>query len=86
MSNRIGSLTPGKQADLIVLDPRGINFAPRIDWIAQIVFNGQPENVEWVFVSGRPLKAKGKLVGVNEKKIVESAEVVADRIRPAIPQ
>ncbi len=85
MSGRIGSLTPGKQADLIVLTPRDINFAPRIAWINQIVFNGQPENVEWVFVSGRPLKAKGKLVGVNERHIVEAAETVANRIRPIVP-
>jgi 5-methylthioadenosine/S-adenosylhomocysteine deaminase len=84
MSSRIGSLTPGKQADLLVLTPRGINFAPRIDWISQIVFNGQPENVEWVFVAGQPLKAKGRLVGINEAKIVETAETVAQRIRPAI--
>jgi 5-methylthioadenosine/S-adenosylhomocysteine deaminase len=86
MNDRIGSLTPGKQADLIVFDPRGINFAPRIDWVSQIVFNGRPDNVEWVFVSGRPLKANGRLVGVNEKKIVEAAETVANRIRPALPQ
>ena len=84
MSSRIGSLTPGKQADVLVLTPRAVNFAPRIDWISQIVFNGQPENVEWVFVSGRPLKAKGRLVGVNEAAIVEAAETVAQRIRPAL--
>src|SRR5215471_21642707 len=84
MSGRIGSLTPGKQADLLVLTPRNINFAPRFDWISQIVFNGQPENVEWVFVAGRPLKAKGRLVGVNEDNIIETAETVAQRIRAAL--
>jgi 5-methylthioadenosine/S-adenosylhomocysteine deaminase len=29
MSDRIGSLTTGKKADLIILDPGAVNFAPR---------------------------------------------------------
>ncbi len=41
----IGSLSPGKHADLILLDPRDTNFAPRWDWLSQIVLNGQPKNV-----------------------------------------
>lgn len=84
MQERIGSLTPGKQADLLIIDPATLNFAPRIDWASQLVFNGQPHNVEWVFVAGRPLKAKGKLVGVNERKVVEAAEQVADKVRAII--
>lgn len=60
-----GSLTPGKKGDVIIIDPGTINFAPRFDWISQIVFNGQPANVLWVFVNGQALKARGKLVGVD---------------------
>src|SRR5215831_15906329 len=71
MSDRIGSLTPGKKADLIVLDPDAVNFAPRFDAISQIVFNAQPQNVKWVFVDGRALKRNGKLVGINPDVIVK---------------
>ena len=80
MSDRIGSLTPGKRADLIVLDPDAVNFAPRFDAISQIVFNAQPQNVKWVFVDGRALKRNGKLVGINPDVIVKDAQTAADRI------
>jgi 5-methylthioadenosine/S-adenosylhomocysteine deaminase len=86
MADQIGSLTPGKKADLIVIDPSGINFAARFDWISQIVLNGQPANVEWVFIDGKARKANGRLAGVNTEKIVDSAEAVASRIRAELPQ
>ncbi|MGR8940809.1 MAG: amidohydrolase family protein [Gammaproteobacteria bacterium] len=82
--HRVGSLTPGKQADLIILNPGTINFAPRWDWASQIVFNGRPENVEWVFVGGKPLKQKGRLVGVNPSEIIEAAQTASTRIQGAI--
>lgn len=84
MADRIGSLTPGKKADLIILDPGAVNFAPRWDWISQIVFNGQPANVEYVFVNGRPLKAKGQFVGVNPAEVIRAAEQSAQRVRNAV--
>jgi len=80
MSDQIGSLTPGKKADLIVIDPGAVNFAPKFEAIPQIVFNTQTQNVEWVFVDGRVLKRKGKLVGVNPDAIMKDAQKVADRI------
>jgi 5-methylthioadenosine/S-adenosylhomocysteine deaminase len=79
--DRLGSLTPGKQADLIILNPQTINFAPRSDWLSQIVFNGQPRNVEWVFVAGQPLKKQGRLVGVNPAAIVAAAQKASERIQ-----
>jgi len=48
------------------------------------VLNGQPANVEWVFVDGQARKANGRLVGVNAEKLVESAEVVTARIRAGL--
>jgi len=81
MDDQIGSLTPGKKADLIILDPGAVNFAPRFEWISQIVFNGQPANVDWVFVDGRALKSKGQLVGVHPETIVQTAQEVAKRIQ-----
>ena len=80
----IGSLTPGKKADLIVLDPGRVNFAPRWDWISQVVFNAQPTNVEYVFVDGQMLKAAGQLVGASADAAVAAAEVAADHLRAAL--
>ncbi|MDX2391277.1 amidohydrolase family protein [Streptomyces sp. DK15] len=81
MADRVGSLTPGKRADVLVLDPGTLNFAPRFDRIGQIVFNGRPENVEAVFVDGRPLKLDGRLVDVDTERVVREAEAAAARLR-----
>lgn len=86
MFDRIGSLTPGKKADLIIINPRAVNFAPRFEWINQIVFNAQPANVEWVFIDGRPVKRKGDLVSVEPEAVVRAAQKAASRIRQDLPQ
>ncbi|MEV7725333.1 amidohydrolase family protein [Streptomyces sp. NPDC087917] len=82
-ADTVGSLTPGKRADVIVIDPAALNFAPHVDWVNQIVFNGRPENVDAVFVDGRALKLDGRLVGVDPTRVVREAEVSAARLRAA---
>jgi 5-methylthioadenosine/S-adenosylhomocysteine deaminase len=84
MDDEIGSLTPGKQADLIIIDPNQLNFAPQLRQVNQIVFNGQPQNVTWVFVAGRALKRDGKLVDVNVRRLLEDAQTAIDDIAPAL--
>ncbi|MFD5889012.1 amidohydrolase family protein [Streptomyces sp. NPDC060334] len=83
MADRIGSLTPGKRADVIVIDPATLNFAPRFDRVNQIVFNGRPENVHAVFVDGRPLVLEGRLLDVDTRRVVREAEEAASRLRSA---
>jgi len=81
MEDQIGSLTPGKKADLIIIDPEAVNFGPHVDWISQIVFNGQPRNVEWVFVDGQALKARGKIPGVNPASLMATVSATAKKVR-----
>jgi 5-methylthioadenosine/S-adenosylhomocysteine deaminase len=84
MEAQIGSLAPGKKADVIVLDPDAPNFAPRVDEVSQVVFNAQPSNIEWVLVGGRVLKERGKLVGVDAKTVIADANRAAQRVRAAL--
>ncbi|MCH8227112.1 MAG: amidohydrolase family protein [Proteobacteria bacterium] len=76
----IGSLTPGKQADIIIIDPHQVNFAPDWNLVNQIVFNARPVNVSYVLVAGRLLKKEGRLL-VDSKKYVEDAETAIKRFR-----
>lgn len=82
MEHQIGSLTPGKQADVIVIAPRALNFAPVLRLANQLVFNGQPQNVQWVFVAGRALKENGQVKGANERELIEAAQTATDHIAP----
>ena len=84
MESQIGSLTPGKQADVIVIDTQALNFAPVLRPVAQIVFNGQPQNVKWVFVAGRALKEDGKVKGVDVGQLIKAAQAATDHITPSI--
>jgi 5-methylthioadenosine/S-adenosylhomocysteine deaminase len=84
IQDQVGSLTPGKQADVIVIDPRTANFAPQLQPINQIVYNGQPQNVQWVFVAGRPVKSDGKVAGVDERKLIRAAQIAADDLALAL--
>ncbi len=84
MEDQIGSLAPGKQADLIIIDPNQLNFAPQLRQVNQLVFNGQPQNVTWVFVAGRALKRDGRLVGVNIGELLQDAQTAIDDIAPAL--
>ncbi|MFH8569088.1 amidohydrolase family protein [Streptomyces sp. NPDC017993] len=81
MADRVGSLTPGKRADVIVLDPGTLNFAPRFDRVSQIVLNGQPPNIRDIFVDGRLRKFRGELVGVDTARVVREAEKAAAHLR-----
>jgi 5-methylthioadenosine/S-adenosylhomocysteine deaminase len=53
--------------------------------IQEVVFNGQPANVQWVFIDGKVLKIRGKLVGVDHGAVVKAAQKAADRIRRDLP-
>jgi 5-methylthioadenosine/S-adenosylhomocysteine deaminase len=85
LADKIGSLTPGKRADLILIRTTDINMAPVQDPYYAIVFQGQPSNVDTVVVDGRILVRGGKLTAVDVAKTVreaaESARGIDERAR-----
>lgn len=60
--DELGSLEPGKKADLAVINPDRLNMAPRIgrDPVAQVVYQATHENVEATMVDGVFLYRDGK--------------------------
>ena len=84
IEDRTGSLTPGKSADLLIVNPQKIHFAPLWDWLSQIILNGRPSDVEYVFASGKALKAEGKVLNINETELIQEAQIVSDRLRQFI--
>jgi 5-methylthioadenosine/S-adenosylhomocysteine deaminase len=57
-----GSLTPGKKADVVLLDAGALNLAPVIDPVAAVVLGADVSNVDTVFVDGVPRKRGGRLL------------------------
>ncbi|MGW4027838.1 amidohydrolase family protein [Streptomyces sp. NPDC004838] len=71
LDHRIGSLTPGKDADIVLIRADGIEMAPMNNASGAVVLAGHPGLVDSVWVAGRRVKSGGKLVGVDESKVVQ---------------
>jgi 5-methylthioadenosine/S-adenosylhomocysteine deaminase len=76
-----GSLTPGKRADLIMVDTGGLNVAPAGDPEATIVRSATPANVDTVMIDGRILKRHRELTAVDVGRVVREAEQSAQAVR-----
>jgi 5-methylthioadenosine/S-adenosylhomocysteine deaminase len=84
MASRIGSLAPGKLADIILLRANDLNMFPVNDPVQSLVFQANGGNVDTVFVAGRRLKSNGKLapeldtlVAANRHKLADSGRRLA---------
>jgi cytosine/adenosine deaminase-related metal-dependent hydrolase len=76
VEDRTGSLTPGKQADVVVIDGKSLNMAPIIDPVAAVVLCADVSNVDTVLVAGEVKKRDGKLLADVDKA---RADVEASR-------
>jgi len=61
-SDRIGSLAPGKQADIVLLRKSDLNLFPVHDPVRSIVRQAGPGNVDAVMVAGKFVKRDGRLL------------------------
>ena len=61
--DKVGTLTPGKEADIVVLDARNINTWPMNNVPGTIVTMMNPRHVRDVLIAGKVVYWKGKLVG-----------------------
>jgi 5-methylthioadenosine/S-adenosylhomocysteine deaminase len=61
LADRTGSLTPGKQADVVILDGRAVNVAPIIDPVGAVVCAADVSNVKTVLVAGDVMKRDFRL-------------------------
>ena len=73
LDRSIGSLTPGKRADLILVRTTDLNMAPVVDPFYALVYSGAPANVDTVVVDGRILKQGGKFTALDEAEVVREA-------------
>lgn len=80
LADRTGSLTVGKDADLIVFRLDEFTTVPSADIAASIVGAGHPGNVETVLVAGKAAKWNGKLTHPDLANIREQAERSRDRL------
>ncbi|TML05550.1 MAG: amidohydrolase [Actinobacteria bacterium] len=74
LQDKVGSLAPGKQADIVLLKTNAINTAPMVDPIGTIVVFADTSNVDSVFVAGRAVKRNGELVNVDLDDVIRKLD------------
>jgi cytosine/adenosine deaminase-related metal-dependent hydrolase len=81
MGESIGSLSPGKRADLIMIDTRAVNLAGFSEPAHLLVEAAQPANVDTVMIDGRLVKRGGRLTGIDVGEVVAQAERASADLR-----
>ena len=77
MDEKIGSLEPGKQADLIRIDLSAPRMQPIYDHYATLVFSAMPVDVLDVMVAGQWLMRSREVLSLERKKIMRDALQIA---------
>ena len=80
LDHRVGSLTPGKEADIILLRTDDINVFPLNNAPGAVVTLMDTSNVDTVFIAGKIMVWKGRLMNVDLKRLRR----LADRARDGI--
>ena len=83
LESRVGSLSPGKKADVVVIDGTAPGTAPVIDPYATVVLSADTSNVDTVIIGGTVHKRGGKLTGDWEsarRKVQESSAYLQDAL------
>jgi len=81
IGDRVGSLTPGKRADVIMVDTRAVNLAVLTEPAHLLVEAAQPANVDTVMIDGRIVKRGGRLTSLDVGEIVDAAARASTAVR-----
>ena len=78
--DKVGTVTPGKEADLVVLDARNISTWPMNNVPGTIVTMMSPRHVRDVIIAGKVVFWKGALVGWDVEQLLRRIEQARDRV------
>ncbi|MFZ5533843.1 MAG: TRZ/ATZ family hydrolase [Pseudomonadota bacterium] len=73
LADEIGSLRPGKWADVVAVDLGGLDRQPLYHPLSQLVYTAHRDHVTDVWVAGRPLLRAGVLTHLDEAALIREA-------------
>ena len=80
MQDSIGSLEPGKKADVIVIDMRRPEWFPNYSEVQNLVYSASGDAVETVYVNGRLIMENRKVLTVDEDEIMDRCAELGDKL------
>lgn len=84
LNHLIGSLEPGKRADLIVIDCNKPHIVPNFNPVSTVVYAAQGQDVDTVFIDGRPVMRHRQVLNMDENKILAEATRAARDLRARV--
>ncbi len=83
LDDHIGSLKPGKAADVIAVDLSGLESAPVYNPLSQLVYSGDRSRVSAVWIAGRQLLRAGQFTELEAGELLGNARRWRDKIVPS---
>ena len=80
IDSKVGTLTPGKEADILLLTADQLNIWPLNNAPGVVVNLMNPGNVDTVFIAGKVKKWRGNLVGVDVPRVLRLAREARDAV------
>ena len=74
LADTCGSLTPGKQADIVMIRSDDVNVYPSNHALGTVVLAADVRNIDTVIIGGKIRKLRGRMVGVNMDKYRQLAD------------
>ncbi len=79
LERKVGTLTPGKEADIILLRTDRLNVMPMNNAVGAVVTSMGPQNVDTVLIAGKIKKRDGQLVGVDMPRVTRVLNEARER-------
>ncbi len=80
----VGSLEPGKRADLTTVSMKGARQTPMYNAVSHLVYVSTGDDVQNTIVNGRVLMRDRKVTTLDEARVLADARAMADKVRTAI--
>ena len=84
MDRQIGSLEPGKRADLIVVAMTGARHTPVYDPISHLVYVARGDDVRTTIVNGQVVMRDRRMLTLREAEIIRDARAWSEKVRAAV--
>lgn len=84
MADRIGSLEPGKLADVITVSVDSARQTPLFDPFSHLVYVTRGTDVRTTVVHGKVLMRQGKVVSLDRNEVLQEARAMAETVRAAV--
>ena len=85
LKDKIGSLEPGKKADIIILDWKRPHLTPVYNYYSHLVYSASGHDVRTVMVDGRVIMDNRQILTVNEKEVIFEVEKIGEEIKKGRP-